>query len=70
MFSSKKILDTNASLFFALQQQRLIEYIRQGDIGEALEFATEELAPRGEENVLILYFIATLCKSCPHRHRA
>jgi hypothetical protein len=44
-------LDTNPKLFFHLQQQRLIELIRQNQIEEALEFAQEELAPRGEENV-------------------
>lgn len=33
-----------------MQQQRLIEFIREGKIEEALEFAQEELAPRGEEN--------------------
>ncbi|CAG8755730.1 7437_t:CDS:2 [Dentiscutata erythropus] len=33
-----------------LFQQRLIEYIREGKITEALEFAQDELAPRGEEN--------------------
>ncbi|KAI8602192.1 CTLH/CRA C-terminal to lish motif domain-containing protein [Dissophora ornata] len=45
-----EILDTNPKLFFHLQQQRLIEYIREGRVMEALEFAQEELAPRGEEN--------------------
>ncbi|VVA93895.1 unnamed protein product [Arabis nemorensis] len=45
-----EILDTNPELFFHLQQQRLIELIRQGRTEEALEFAQEELAPRGEEN--------------------
>lgn len=44
------ILDTNPKLFFHLQQQKLIELIRQGRILEAVEFAQEELAPRGEEN--------------------
>lgn len=48
---SMQILDTNPQLFFHLQQQRLIELIRNGKIEEALEFAQEELAPRGEENV-------------------
>jgi hypothetical protein len=43
-------LDTNPALYFHLQQQKLIEYIRQGRIAEALEFAQTELAPRGEEN--------------------
>ncbi|CAJ0829895.1 10100_t:CDS:2 [Entrophospora sp. SA101] len=44
------ILDTNPKLYFHLQQQRLIEYIRQGRVSEALEFAQDELAPLGEEN--------------------
>ncbi|EYU45790.1 hypothetical protein MIMGU_mgv1a018190mg [Erythranthe guttata] len=34
----------------ANQLQRLIELIRNGKVEEALEFAQEELAPRGEEN--------------------
>ncbi|KAL0076513.1 CTLH/CRA C-terminal to lish motif domain-containing protein [Phycomyces blakesleeanus] len=45
-----EILDTNPQLFFRLQQQRLIELIRKGDFGAALEFAAEEMAPRGEEH--------------------
>ncbi|KAF5728657.1 hypothetical protein HS088_TW21G00806 [Tripterygium wilfordii] len=45
-----EILDTNPQLYFHLQQQRLIELIRNGIVEEALEFAQEELAPRGEEN--------------------
>ncbi|WVY92845.1 hypothetical protein V8G54_031933 [Vigna mungo] len=49
-----EILDTNPQLFFHLQQQRLIELIRNGKVEEALEFAQEELAPRGEENLLIV----------------
>ncbi|KAL8460395.1 hypothetical protein ACS0TY_032072 [Phlomoides rotata] len=49
-----EILDTNPQLFFHLQQQRLIELIRNGKIEEALEFAQEELAPRGEENQCFL----------------
>jgi hypothetical protein len=48
-----QILDTNPQLYFHLQQQKLIELIRVGKINEALEFAQEELAPRGEENVFI-----------------
>lgn len=44
-----QILDTHPSLYFRLQQQKLIEYIRQGRIPEALQFAQQELAPRGEE---------------------
>ncbi|KAL4556189.1 hypothetical protein LXL04_038832 [Taraxacum kok-saghyz] len=45
-----EILDTNPQLFFHLQQQRRKELIRNGKVEEALEFAQEELAPRGEEN--------------------
>lgn len=50
-----QILDTNPQLFFQLQQQRLIELIRNGEVEEALEFAQEELAARGEENVTLLH---------------
>ncbi|RZC50807.1 hypothetical protein C5167_019225 [Papaver somniferum] len=60
-----EILDTNPQLFFLLQQQKLIELIRNGKTEEALEFAQEELAPRGEENVtnilLIYMFVVALC---------
>ncbi|KAJ9066215.1 Glucose-induced degradation complex subunit [Entomophthora muscae] len=49
-----EILDTNPSLYFHLQQQRLIELIRLGKTHEALEFAQEELAHRGEENPQLL----------------
>ncbi|KAG6862396.1 hypothetical protein C0995_011836 [Termitomyces sp. Mi166 len=45
-----EILDTNPALYFHLQQQKLIEYIRSGRIAEALEFAQSELARRGEES--------------------
>ncbi|KAL4069682.1 CTLH/CRA C-terminal to lish motif domain-containing protein [Scleroderma yunnanense] len=45
-----EILDTNPALYFRLQQQRLIELIRHGRIAEALQFAQNELAPRGEES--------------------
>ena len=52
-----QILDTNPQLFFHLQQQRLIELIRNGKVDEALEFAQEELAPRGEENVILSFLL-------------
>ncbi|KAI9032163.1 CTLH/CRA C-terminal to lish motif domain-containing protein [Hyaloraphidium curvatum] len=45
-----EILDVNPKLYFHLKQQKLIELIRTGDVVAALEFAQEELAPRGEEN--------------------
>ncbi len=37
------ILDENPQLYFHLQQQKLIELIRSGDIKAALQFAEEEL---------------------------
>lgn len=49
------ILDENQALFFHLQQQKLIELIREGKVEEALTFAQDELAPRGEENPEFLH---------------
>ena len=48
------ILDTNPDLFFHLQLQQLLEYIRQGDIEQALTYAQSELSARGEENTKFL----------------
>lgn len=48
---SEQILEERQQLTFNLQQQRLIELIRRGEVEQALEFAQEYLAPRGEENV-------------------
>ena len=45
-----QILEEKQELYFHLQQQRLIELIRQGKTEEALEFAQDILAPQGEEN--------------------
>ncbi|KAJ3068942.1 hypothetical protein HDU98_007958 [Podochytrium sp. JEL0797] len=45
-----EILDSDPRLYFHLQQQKLIEFIRVGKISEALDFAQEELASLGEEN--------------------
>lgn len=44
------VLDHNQRLFFALQQQKLVELIRCERLEEALEFAQEDLAPLAEEN--------------------
>ncbi|RKP27558.1 CTLH/CRA C-terminal to lish motif domain-containing protein [Syncephalis pseudoplumigaleata] len=49
-----ELLDAQADLYFKLQQQRLIEYLRQDKIQEALTFAQEELAQRGMENPALL----------------
>ena len=38
-------LDTSPRLFFRLQLQRLIEFIRDNKVTEALDFAESELAP-------------------------
>ena len=45
-----QILEERQELYFHLQQQRLIELIRQGKTEEALDFAQDTLAPQGEEN--------------------
>ena len=50
-----EILDTHPKLFFHLQQQRLIELIRAGKLEDAIAFAQDELAPRGEEHVRIFF---------------
>ncbi|RKP08702.1 CTLH/CRA C-terminal to lish motif domain-containing protein [Thamnocephalis sphaerospora] len=49
-----ELLDAQPDLYFKLQQQRLIEYLREGKLPEALAFAQEELAQRGEENPALL----------------
>ena len=41
-------------MLFHLQQQRLIELIRQGREEQALDFAQEYLAPQGEDNPELL----------------
>ena len=45
-----QILEERTALYFHLHQQHFIELVRQGQTQEALEFAQENLAPRGEEN--------------------
>jgi len=47
---TRQILDTNPLLFFHLQQQRVVELLRNQQVDEALTLATEELAPLGEEH--------------------
>ena len=45
-----EILDTRPHLLFHLQQQRLIELIRCGDIDAAVDFAQNQMAEQGKEN--------------------
>ena len=52
--SGMQILEQQHQLSFHLQQQRLIELIRQGKAEEALEHAQEYLAPPGEEDPAFL----------------
>ena len=40
--------------FFFLQQQQLIELIRDSKVEEAIKFATDQLAERGEESENVL----------------
>lgn len=49
-----ELLDSDRYLFFHLQQQHLIELIRERNIEEALKYAQEQLAERGEENQEVL----------------
>lgn len=49
-----EILEQHHKLMFHLQQQWLIELIRAGSIEEALGFAQEQLAPRGEDSPAFL----------------
>ena len=43
-----ELLDNDRYLYFHLQQQQLIELIRDKQVEEALEFAQIHLAERGE----------------------
>ena len=45
-----QLLDNDRYLLFHLQQQHLIELIRQQRVEEALQYAAEHLAERGEED--------------------
>lgn len=49
-----QILEGHVDLSFHLQQQQLIELIRENKIEEALDFAEAFLAPIGEENPELL----------------
>lgn len=49
-----ELLDNDRYLYFHLQQQHLIELIRQGNVEGALDYAQTHLAERGEENPEIL----------------
>jgi len=49
-----QILEQQHELSFHMQQQRLIELIRQGRTEEALEHAQEYLAPPGEDDPAFL----------------
>ncbi|XP_052240737.1 glucose-induced degradation protein 8 homolog [Dreissena polymorpha] len=49
-----ELLDNDRYLYFHLQQQHLIELIRDGRVEAALDYAQTHLAERGEENPSIL----------------
>ena len=49
-----ELLDDDRYLFFHLQQQQLIELIRESKVEEALRFASEQLSERGEESEVVL----------------
>jgi hypothetical protein len=49
-----QLLDNDRYLLFHLQQQHLIELIRKQKVEEALQYAAEHLAERGEEDSSVL----------------
>ncbi|XP_071100063.1 glucose-induced degradation protein 8 homolog isoform X1 [Haliotis cracherodii] len=49
-----ELLDNDRYLYFRLQQQKLIELVRQKDVEGALEYAQTHLAERVEENPEVL----------------
>lgn len=49
-----ELLDLKPTLYFHLQQQKLIELIRSNNVEEALVFAQTELAPQGEDHPEVL----------------
>ena len=49
-----ELLDDDRCLFFHLQQQHLIDLIRESKVEDALKFATEQLAEGGAKSGLVL----------------
>merc|ERR1719312_1254490 len=49
-----QLLDNDRYLLFHLQQQHLIELIRHQNVEEALQYAADHLAERGEEDSSVL----------------
>ena len=49
-----EVLDTKPCLYFHLQQQRLLEYVKEGRVDKALEFAQNQLASCAENNPEVL----------------
>lgn len=64
-------LDNHREVFFRLNTQRLIEFIRQGNISGALDFARAELADLAEENQQFLDWLeeAMALLAFPERER-
>ena len=50
MVGFQELYNLSRYLMFLLQQQHLIELIRSQQIEEALQYAAEHLAERGEED--------------------
>ncbi|MCL4144432.1 UNVERIFIED_CONTAM: hypothetical protein GTU68_000132 [Idotea baltica] len=50
-----EILDDNSKLFFHLQQLVLIELIRSGRVEEAVVYAQDHLAERGQRDPAVLH---------------
>ena len=65
-----QILEEGHTLSFHLQQQRLIELVRQGRTEEALEFAQEYLAPWGEDSPQFQQELGVAWPMLPHHYAA
>jgi len=50
-----KLFEENTELFFNLQLQKLIEFIKKNQIEVALDFAQKELVPILEKNENVLF---------------
>ena len=61
------ILDQCPKLYFHLQQQKLIELVREEKIEEAIAFAQNEMAPLGEDHVRFRGVF--LCRDCRFREK-
>lgn len=63
-------MKNNEELLFNLQLQKVIEFIKEGKVDTALEFARKELMPMVEKNVyrVVCRWIVTYLVKIPGKH--